>query len=221
MLTRLVRNQLIIFTIAGVVGIAVMMLGYMQVPAQLGIGHYNVKLELPATGGLYRFSNVTYRGVQVGKVTEVKPVDGDHVEATLSLNNSPNIPSTLTAHVRSVSAVGEQYVDLQPRDESGPFLHGGSVIPMQDTVIPQQVGPMLDQLNALVSSIPQDKFSELLNESFTAFDGAGYDFGSLLDSSAKITGELNGVSNQTRALIDDSRTLLDTQAQNTDAGRRH
>jgi virulence factor Mce-like protein len=219
MLTRFVRNQLIIFTIAGVVGVLVMVLGYMQVPTLLGIGHLTVKLELPASGGLYRFSNVTYRGVQVGKVTEVKPVDANHVEATLSLNNSPRIPSALTAQVRSVSAVGEQYVDLQPRGESGPFLQDGSVIPMQNTAVPQQVGPMLDQLNALVSSIPQEKFGDLLDESFKAFDGAGYDLGSLLDSSAKVTGDLNGVADQTRALIDDSAPLLDTQAQNTDAIR--
>jgi phospholipid/cholesterol/gamma-HCH transport system substrate-binding protein len=219
MLTRFVRNQLIIFTIAGIIGVVVMVLGYMQVPTLLGIGHLTVKLELPASGGLYRFSNVTYRGVEVGKVTEVKPVDGNHVEATLSLNKSPIIPSTLTAQVRSMSAVGEQYVDLQPRDEAGPFLQDGSVIPLQNTVIPQQVGPMLDQLNSLVTSIPQDKFGELLDESFKAFDGAGYDFGSLLDSTAKVTGNLNGIADQTRALIDDSGPLLDSQAQSTDAIR--
>jgi virulence factor Mce-like protein len=178
-----------------------------------------VKLELPASGGLHRFSNVTYRGVEVGKVTEVRAVGGSHVEATLSLNNSPRIPSALTAQVRSMSAVGEQYVDLQPRDESGPYLQNGSVIPLENSVIPQQVGPMLDQLNSLVGSIPQDKFGELLDESFKAFDGAGYDFGSLLDSSAKVTGDLNGVADQTRALIDDSGPLLDSQAQSTDAIR--
>jgi virulence factor Mce-like protein len=219
MLTRFVRNQLIIFTIAGIIGLVVMVLGYMQVPTLLGIGHLTVKLELPASGGLYRFSNVTYRGVEVGKVTEIKPVKGNHVEATLSLNKSPRIPSTLTAQVRSMSAVGEQYVDLQPRDEAGPFLQDGSVIPLQNAVIPQQVGPMLNQLNSLVSSIPQDKFGELLDESFKAFDGAGYDFGSLLDSTAKVAGDLNGVADQTRALIDDSGPLLDSQAQSTDAIR--
>jgi hypothetical protein len=81
MLTRLVRNQLIIFTIAGIIGVVVMVLGYMRVPTLLGIGHLTVKLEMPASGGLYRFSNVTYRGVEVGKVTEIKPVNGNHVES--------------------------------------------------------------------------------------------------------------------------------------------
>ena len=83
MLTRFVRNQLIIFTIASIVGVAVMLFAYMQVPTLLGIGRITVKLELPATGGLYRFSNVTYRGVQVGKVTGVKLTETG-AEATLS-----------------------------------------------------------------------------------------------------------------------------------------
>ena len=39
LLTRFVRNQLIIFTIASIVGVAVMVFTYMQVPSLLGIGH--------------------------------------------------------------------------------------------------------------------------------------------------------------------------------------
>ena len=65
MLTRFVRIQLAIFTIASIVGVLVMVFTYMQAPTLLGIGRITVKLELPASGGLYRFSNVTYRGVQV------------------------------------------------------------------------------------------------------------------------------------------------------------
>jgi phospholipid/cholesterol/gamma-HCH transport system substrate-binding protein len=217
MLTRFVRNQLIIFTIASVIATVVMIFTYLQVPTLLGIGHLTVKLELPATGGLYRFSNVTYRGVQIGKVTDVNVVDDKHVEATLSLNSSPRIPAVLTAQIRSMSAVGEQYVDLQPRTDSGPYLDDGAVIPMQNSLIPQPVGPMLDQLGSLVGSIPQEKFGELLDESFKAFDGAGYDFGSLLDSSAKVTGGLNGAADQTRTLINDSGPLLDGQVRSTES----
>lgn len=218
MLTRFVRNQLIIFTIVSIVGVAVMLFTYVQVPTLLGIGRLTVKLELPAAGGLYRFSNVTYRGVQIGKVTSVVLTDKG-AEATLRLATSPKIPADLTAEVRSVSAVGEQYVDLRPRTDSGPYLQEGSVIPMRNTTIPQPVGPMLDQLSALVDSIPKDKLSDLLDESFKAFNGAGYDLQSLLDSASKVTGDVNGVSDQTRALIDDSKPLLDSQAETTDAIR--
>ena len=136
MLTRFVRTQLMIFTIASIVGVAMMVFAYLQVPTLLGIGRITVKMELPATGGLYQFSNVTYRGVQVGKVT-VGRADRQGAEATMSLDTSPKIPADLHAEVRSMSAVGEQYVDLLPRTDSGPYLENGSVIAMADTTIPQ------------------------------------------------------------------------------------
>ncbi|BBX01483.1 mammalian cell entry protein [Mycolicibacterium moriokaense] len=215
MLTRFVRNQLIIFTIASIVGVVVMLFAYMQVPTLLGLGRLTVTLELPAAGGLYRFGNVTYRGVQIGKVTSVKLTENG-AEAELSLNTSPKIPADLRADVLSVSAIGEQYVDLRPRTDSGPYLQNGSRIPVANTTIPQEVGPMLDQLSKLVETIPGDRISDLLEESFKAFNGAGPDFQSLLDSASTLTNDVNAVSDETRGLIDDSGPLLDSQAETTD-----
>ncbi len=175
-------------------------------------------MKLPAAGGLYRFSNVTYRGVQVGEVTALKLTPSD-AEATLSLGRSLKIPANLQAEVRSVSAVGEQYVDLRPRTNSPPYLHDGSVIAMRDTTIPQPVGPMLDRVSALINSIPKDKLNALLDESFKGFNGAGYDLGSLIDSAATISGDLKPVADRTRTLIEDTGPLLDSQAETTDAIR--
>jgi phospholipid/cholesterol/gamma-HCH transport system substrate-binding protein len=219
MLTRLVRIQLAIFTILSIIGLLVMGFRYLQVPTLLGVGRITVTLELPASGGLYRFSNVTYRGVQVGKVTDIQVVGGKRVQARLSLDGSARVPANTRAQVRSVSAVGEQYVDMQPDSESGPYLRNGSVIAMSHTAIPPRTGPMLDHLSALVDSIPKDKLSNLLDETFNAFNGAGYDFGSLLDSSATLTGDLDGIADRNRKLVDDGLPLLQSQADSADAIR--
>ena len=96
MLTRFVRIQLAIFTIVGIIGLFVMVVFYIQAPTLLGIGKMTVTLDLPATGGLYRFSNVTYRGVQIGKVTSVD-LAPHGAKATLSLDTSPKIPADLQA----------------------------------------------------------------------------------------------------------------------------
>jgi phospholipid/cholesterol/gamma-HCH transport system substrate-binding protein len=219
MLTRFVRVQLTIFTVLSIIGILAMVFVYLQAPTLLGIGRFTVTLELPAAGGLYRFGNVTYRGVQVGKVTNVQLVRNG-VKATLSLATSPKIPADLVAEVHSVSAVGEQYVDLRPRTTSGPYLHDGSVIARADTKLPPGVGPMLDKVSALVGSIPKDRLRDLLDELFTAFNGAGDDLSSLADSSSKLTGDLNSVADRAGRLIDDSRPLVDSQAESTEAIRR-
>jgi phospholipid/cholesterol/gamma-HCH transport system substrate-binding protein len=218
MLTRFVRIQLAIFAIVGIIGIIAMVLFYIQVPTLLGIGRMTVTLELPATGGLYRFSNVTYRGVQIGKVTAVA-LTANGAKATLSLGTSPKIPANLQADVRSVSAVGEQYVDLRPRTDSAPYLRNGSVIAMRDTTIPQAVGPLLDQVNALIKSLPKNKIGQLLDESFQAFNGAGYDVGSLSDSTSRISADTNSVVDRTRTLTEDTGPLLDSQAKTADSVR--
>jgi phospholipid/cholesterol/gamma-HCH transport system substrate-binding protein len=218
MLPRFVRIQLVIFTIASIVGVLIMLFAYVQAPTLLGIGRITVTLELPASGGLYRFANVTYRGVQIGKVTAMD-VSRSQATATLSLETSPKIPADLVAEVRSVSAVGEQYVELLPRTDSPPYLQDGSVISASDTKIPQQVSPMLDQISTLLDTVPKDKLTGLIDESFDAFNESGYDLGSLIDSSSEISADLNGVSDRSATLIEDSRPLLDSQAQTVDALR--
>jgi phospholipid/cholesterol/gamma-HCH transport system substrate-binding protein len=232
MLTRFVRIQLLIFTIIGIIGVVAMVLFYIQAPTLLGIGRMTVTLELPTTGGLYRFSNVTYRGVQVGKVTAVA-LTANGAQATLSLDTSPKIPADLNpcperpgppdrcgAFVLSVSAVGEQYVDLRPRTDSAPYLQNGSHIAVRDKDLPQPVGPMLDQLSSLVKSLPKNKISQLLDESYDAFNGAGYDLGSLSDATSRISADTNNIVDRTRALTEDSGPLLNAQAQTTDSIRR-
>ena len=77
----------------------------------MGIGQYTLKAELPASGGLYPTANVTYRGITIGKVTDVQPTEHG-AEATMSIDSNYKIPVDTVANVHSVSAVGEQYLDL-------------------------------------------------------------------------------------------------------------
>lgn len=218
MLTRFVRNQLVIFTVASLVGIAAMVTVYMQLPTLLGIGRMSVTLELPRTGGLYRFANVTYRGVQIGRVTDVRATRGG-AEATLSLASSPKIPADLQASVLSVSAVGEQYVDLLPRTDAGPYLRNGSVITATNATVPQKVGPMLDQVSALLDTIPKKQLNKLIDESFKGLNGAGDDLAALYESTSRLSRDLDGVGDRTRMLIEDSKPLLDGQVVSADALR--
>ncbi|MFO7166249.1 MAG: MCE family protein, partial [Mycolicibacterium hassiacum] len=218
MLTRFVRNQLIIFAIASVIGMSAMVVGYLKLPVLLGIGRITVTLELPYASGLYRFANVTYRGVEVGKVTDIQPTR-EGVVVTMSLQRSAKVPADLQARVRSVSAVGEQYVDLVPRTDDGPYLQDGAVISAENASLPQRVGPMLDQLSALVDSIPRTRLSSLLDESFKAFNGTGNDLGTLFDSSSRVAAGLGDSAERARRLIDDAGPVVDGQAQSADAIR--
>src|SRR6201996_2280937 len=124
MLTPFIRRQLILFGILTVVSILVLGIYYLQVPSLMGIGRYTLKADLPASGGLYPTSNVTYRGITIGKVTDVQPTEHG-AEATMSIDSRYKIPLDASANVHSVSAVGEQYLDLVSEGKAHGFFSPG------------------------------------------------------------------------------------------------
>ncbi|WP_127784444.1 MlaD family protein [Rhodococcus sp. X156] len=217
-LSRFVRMQLAIFAVLTVVGVTVMGLYYIQLPALVGVGRHTVTVQLPAAGGLYPFANVTYRGNTIGKVSAVRLTDTG-VEAELSVDSGAEVPSDLDVAVKSVSAIGEQYVDLMPRTASGPFLQDGDVVPLGRATVPSEVGPLLDQANALVASIPPGNFRKVVDESFNAFSGSGPDLQRLLDSTRLFLQEAQNNIGPTRTLLEELGPLLDTQVVTSDAIR--
>src|ERR1700754_4174691 len=122
MLDRLTRLQLSIFAVVTVICVGAISVFYLHVPAAVGLGSYHVTANFVAGGGLYENANVTYRGVTIGRVESVG-LSNDGVVANMRLNRGTAVPENVTATVKSVSAVGEQYVDLvPPKDASHTML---------------------------------------------------------------------------------------------------
>ncbi|CRK54317.1 Mammalian cell entry protein [Rhodococcus sp. RD6.2] len=210
-LTKLVRIQLTIFAIVAVVGMSAAAVAYLRVPTALGIGRYTVTLEMDNAGGLYRNANVTYRGETIGKVVEVR-LDPETVRAELSLESSVPVAVTdLGVAVRSVSAIGEQYVDLQPSTTEGPYLADGDVIPASQVAVPQEIGPVLDQAKAMLESVPRDTLRAVIDESAAAFAGRGPDLARLLDSTVSFVDQASDATTPATTLVRELAPLLDTQ----------
>ena len=74
--------------------VALLVLGvyYLRIPSLVGIGQYTLKADLPASGGLYPTANVTYRGITIGKVTDVEPTDRAAPKPTMSIDSQYKIP---------------------------------------------------------------------------------------------------------------------------------
>jgi phospholipid/cholesterol/gamma-HCH transport system substrate-binding protein len=216
MLDRLARIQLTIFALVTVLTVGAISLFYLHLPAQLGIGAYKVTADFVAGGGLYQNANVAYRGVTVGRVESVT-LTNDGVAANMRLNSDVKIPSNVTATVKSVSAVGEQYVDLvPPPDPSRAVLHNGSRIDKQRTAIGQDVADLLRQADALVSSIGNSRLQQLLRETFKAFNGSGPELAWLIESARLLVDEANASWPETSQLIDQAGPFLNAQIRSGD-----
>src|ERR1700749_3185506 len=127
MLTAFIRRQLILFGILTAIALSVLGISYLQIPSLMGIGRYSLKAELPASGGLYPTANVTYRGITIGKVTDVAPTERG-AEATVRIAGRYKTPIDASANVYSVSAVGEQSLDLESSGNPGKYLSSGQTI---------------------------------------------------------------------------------------------
>jgi phospholipid/cholesterol/gamma-HCH transport system substrate-binding protein len=216
MLTRLTRFQLTIFAIVTVICVGAISAFYLHLPAAVGIGSYNVSANFVAGGGLYQNANVTYRGVTIGRVESVG-LSKDGVVADMRLNSGTPVPQNVTATVKSVSAVGEQYVDLvPPKDASATMLRDGSSISVDHTAIPQDIAQLLIQADSLVSSIGDSRIQDLLHETFTAFNGSGPELSRLIQSSRLLIDEANSNYGQTTKLIDQVGPFLDAQIRSGD-----
>lgn len=209
-MTRQIIIQMAIFSVIAITALAVMVLGYMRLPTLLGVGQYRVTLELPETGGLYPRSNVTYRGVQVGEVKSVGLTDSG-VEAVLSLNSDVGIPADLEAEVHSVSAVGEQFVQLLPRSGEGPELTDGDVIPRQRTTVPTDINAVLDDTARGLQAIPQENLRTVVDEAYIAVGGLGPELRRLVTGSATLAIDARKNLDPLLTLIDQSKPVLDTQ----------
>lgn len=220
MRSRLVRIQLFAFIAVAVLGIVYVGGKYVRIDNLLGFGQYDVNAQFADSGGIFTNAEVTYRGVPVGTVGALS-LTSDGVNVELLLNNGgPDIPSSAKAVVANRSAIGEQYVDLQPTSDEGPYLESGSVIVEADTATPVPVENVLASADSLVSSVPLQNLTTVVQELGTALNGKGDDLQVLLDSLNTLTQSGDEALPQTLALVRDSRTVLDTQSDQASAIRQ-
>ncbi|TDL04156.1 MCE family protein [Mycolicibacterium obuense] len=211
MLDRLSKIQLSIFAVVTVLTVGAISIFYLRVPEAIGLNSYQVTANFTAAGGLYQNANVTYRGVTVGQVESVGLSDNG-VIAHMRLDSGTPVPANVTATVKSVSAVGEQYVDLVPPDDaSGDTLRNGADIPVSRTAIGQDIAGLLQQADALVSSVGNSRIKDLLRETFKAFNGSGPELARLIQSARLLVDEANANYGQTTQLIDQAGPFLDSQ----------
>ena len=125
---------------------------------------------------------MTYRGVRIGRVDKLELTE-QGVDVYLDIDNSNDeIPEDAIALVGNRSAVGEQYVELQPQTDEKPYLEEGSEIAEEDTRLPIQTDQLLTDISNTVSSVDQEALRTTVAEMGEAFAGTGEDLQQIIDT---------------------------------------
>ena len=166
-----------------------------------------VTVELTGTGGLFEGSAVTYRGVKVGKVTRIVATPTG-ASATITLAGDADVPRSATARVRSLSPVGEQYLDFQPTTDAGPYLADGDTVAASATDIPASLSSTVLAVGQVLDQIDARKLRRLLVALSTGLGGTGEDLGRLLDQGQLILADLDRAWPQTERLLRNAGPVL-------------
>jgi phospholipid/cholesterol/gamma-HCH transport system substrate-binding protein len=216
MLLRGTKVRLFLFALIAVVGIVYVGGTYAGLDRLFGARGYRVTVELADSGGIFANAEVTYRGVTVGRVESLRLSDTG-VDVVLDIeDDAPPIPADTAAVVANRSAVGEQYVDLQPAGAGEPYLEDGSVVPRSRTSIPSSPDTLLTNLDNLVTSVPQDSLRTTVDELDKAFRGTGPALQVLLDSAGELTSLATTHLPQTTSLLANGQVVLATQAEQSE-----
>ncbi len=219
MYSKPTKIRLALFLVIAVVGIGYTGANYVGLDRVFGGSGYTIRVAMPKSGGLFVNSEATYRGVAVGRVTAIDLTDSG-IEARVHVDaDAPDIPSDTKAVVANRSAVGEQYLDLQPVTEDGPYLAENSVIPRNRTELPPAPESLLVNLDRLVTSVPTDSLRTVVDELGTAFNGTGDDLQRLLDNGETLIRAADENLPQTTGLLANGNRVLATQ-QEQDANIR-
>jgi hypothetical protein len=84
----------------------------------------DLSMEVADISGLVVDSNVLLRGVPVGKVTNLSTTV-DRATVDFYVDEGYRIPADSDVKLANLSALGEAYIELVPRTDSGPMLQDG------------------------------------------------------------------------------------------------
>lgn len=211
MIGRTVLAKVFIFAIVTVLGVGYVGIHYLHWARSLLGEGYTAYVDLPDSGGIFTTASVTYRGIEIGRVGPIT-LRPDGIRVALDITSGRKIPCDVRAVVGNGSAIGEQFVDLQPVNDHGPYLgHCGHDIPQHMTGLPVSSQTLLVDLDKLVNSVPKPQLRTLVTELGTAFNETGPALQRLLDSTHALLTTASANLPQTTQLLRDSRPVLATQ----------
>ncbi|HEY0902676.1 MAG TPA: MlaD family protein [Marmoricola sp.] len=212
MISARTKKQLLVFVFITLVGVSYVGARYAKLDQLVYDTAYQVNANFDQSGGIFTGAEVSYRGVKVGRVSDME-LTREGVTVVLSIDKGHDeIPADTLALVGNKSAVGEQYVDLEPRTDKGPYLEDGSTISTANTEIPVSTTEILTNVDEFVNSVPNDTLRTVVSEMGAAFHDSGEALGQIIDTSNEFIDAASTNLDVTTALIRDSNTVLRTQS---------
>jgi phospholipid/cholesterol/gamma-HCH transport system substrate-binding protein len=170
--------------------------------------NYKVAASFDDVSGLLPDDNVKVAGVVIGKVTEIKVVDG-RARVSMQIKNEFKLPSDSTASIRWRNLIGQRYVYLQP-GRAATVLAGGDQITKTTSVV--DLGELFNRLGPIDATIDPKQVNDFLDTVSQALDGNTDKIGKSIDDLAVLAKSLSARDETIGRLVENLNTVTGTIA---------
>lgn len=185
---------LAILALLAVLGAGYMSLGVLDMGPTKQVTR--VTLMLDTSGGLLPTSQVTMRGVRVGRVTGIQATRTG-LAVSIDLDADHPVPDSSAVSVQNLSVAGEQFINFAPKVIAPPYFTDGARIPADRVAPTVTVSDLLVKVQALFSTLNPDAIHTVVSNVSAAF--AGND--DTLDSLATTAGLFANVVRDDKQLL--------------------
>ncbi|WP_405137767.1 MCE family protein [Nocardia sp. NBC_01388] len=189
------------------IGLLVLVVAVALIVNSLDIGQRRVEADFAQAAQLGVGDQVTVAGVPVGRVAGLR-LAGDHVSATLSINNDVALGSATTAAIKLTTLLGNRYVELRPAG-SGSMAR----IPLAQTEVPYDLQSALSDATTTFDQVDADKVGTALTDLSTQLQGLPQLVPSVMRNIKTLSGVIAERRDQIGALLT-STSQLTTVIQN-------
>jgi phospholipid/cholesterol/gamma-HCH transport system substrate-binding protein len=160
--------------------------------------------------GLRSGQFVRAAGVEIGKVKDVKLIDGgQRAQVDFSVQQNLQLYDQSTAAIRYSDLIGNRFLELK-RGDSDKRLPPGSTIPIERTDPALDLDALVGGFRPLFRSLDPQKVNNIATSLITIFQGQGGTINDILDQTAALTASLADRDQAIGDVIKNLNVVLDT-----------
>jgi phospholipid/cholesterol/gamma-HCH transport system substrate-binding protein len=169
--------------------------------------------EFTNISGLRAGQFVRASGVEIGKVSSVRLVDGGkRAQVDFNIDRSVPLYQSTTAQIRYLNLIGDRYLELKRGEGEGSdrILPSGGFIPVSRTSPALDLDALIGGFKPLFRALDPEKVNTIATALITVFQGQGGTINDILDNTAQLTNQLGERDQAIGEVIKNLNIVLDT-----------
>lgn len=191
-----------------------MIVAFVVYIVSLGIGvtppanRTNLTMNVSDINNLVVDSNVLYRGVPVGKVSQI---DTSIANSTIHfyVQGEYKVPAGSTIRLENLSALGESYIEIEPTNLSSPWLRDGQQIASESVKLPASISELGTSVVRVLNQLDPNQLEQVVGEVYEGLPDPYAVLSNLEHASLLLRSTTRDLNGRGGKVLDNAQSLLE------------